>query len=114
MPYVQRNKSGDIIALYRTVNEHATELLAHDNEEVIQFLLVGTSEEETKDFLSRTDAEMVRVVEDLVELLVQKNLILFTELPIKAQEKFINRRKLRQKIHPEEQLLVDDEYTIDL
>ncbi len=114
MPYVQRNKSGEIIALHRVANKHATEILALNNEEVISFLLVSASEEKTREFLSQTDTEMIRVVEDIIELLVQKNLILFTELPIKAQEKFIGRRKLREKIDPEEQLLIDDEHIIHL
>jgi hypothetical protein len=39
---------------------------------------------------------VVRVLDDLVNLLIDKNLIRFTDLPVAAQRKLIERRGLRE------------------
>lgn len=46
--------------------------------------------------LQQSDAEVVRVLDDLIELLIDKGVIQFTELPIEAQQKLLNRSQLRQ------------------
>ena len=47
--------------------------------------------------LSATDKDFIRVLEDVVELLIGKGVILFTELPTQAQEKILLRRRLRSE-----------------
>ena len=47
------------------------------------------------------------VLEDLVDLLIDKKLILFTELPPAAQEKLRGRKQIRQKLGSAD-LMVDD------
>lgn len=51
---------------------------------------------------------MVRIVEDLIDLLIQKNLILLTDLPQVAQNKLLARKHLRDRFRPEPSLLVDE------
>jgi hypothetical protein len=46
--------------------------------------------------LQQTDADVVRVLDDLIELLIDKGVIQFTELPPEAQQKLLNRSQLRQ------------------
>jgi len=48
--------------------------------------------------LKNSDLEIARVTEDLIYLLVQKNVILFTELPEIVQDKLLSREKLRDKL----------------
>jgi len=48
--------------------------------------------------LHRSDLEVARVTEDLIYLLIQKNVILFTELPDIVQEKLLSREYLRDKL----------------
>ena len=48
--------------------------------------------------LAESDQGMVRVVEDLVDLLINKDLIRFTDLPDAAQKKLLERRKLRRSV----------------
>ena len=47
------------------------------------------------------------MLEDLVDLLIDKKLILFTELPPAAQEKLRGRKQIRQKLDSAD-LMVDD------
>lgn len=108
MPYIQRDQDGQIIALFNAVQPNAREELPPSNDEVLAFLLVNQSEEETKAYLSRTDTEMVRIVEDLIDLLIQKNIILLTDLPQVAQNKLIARKHLREKFQSEDPLLIDE------
>ncbi len=56
--------------------------------------------------LSLTDIEFVRVIEDLVEVLLNKGLITITDLPERAREKLAARRSLRSDL-PDLALLVD-------
>ena len=64
--------------------------------------LTGTVEEQQKqavyDALHRSDLGVARVTEDLIYLLIQKNVILFTELPEIVQKKLLSREELRDKL----------------
>lgn len=46
--------------------------------------------------LEQSDLEVIRVLDDLVNVLVEKNLIRFTDLPLAAQQKLLQRRGLRE------------------
>ena len=59
--------------------------------------------------LGETDLSLVRVIEDVVELLISKNIILFTELPPAAQDKMMRRKKLRSQRSNDLQLLDDED-----
>lgn len=49
--------------------------------------------------LAGSDQGMVRVLEDLIETLIRKDLIHFTDLPEAAQAKLIERRSLRRSVN---------------
>jgi len=49
--------------------------------------------------LAGSDQGMVRVLEDLIETLIGKNLIRFTDLPEAAQAKLLERRTLRRSVN---------------
>lgn len=49
--------------------------------------------------LAESDQAMVRVLEDLIETLIHKELIHFTDLPEAAQAKLIERRSLRRSVN---------------
>ena len=59
--------------------------------------------------LSQSDADMARVMEDLIDVLIQRGVIQFTDLPAPAQAKLLNRRKTRSQIGQSLQLLPDNE-----
>ena len=106
MPFVKRNDSGDIVAVSQYQDEVYTEELDQNDPALRKFILDMTKDQS---LMTQSDLDFVRVVEDLVDLLVQKNYILFTELPEKAQEKMQARQALRGKMASRLDLLDDEE-----
>ncbi len=109
MPYIRRDSEGRIIALQSTASEDASEHIASSDPEVLAFLQDSDSSDISQQYLATSDVELVRVVEDLIELLVDKNVLLFTELPSAAQQKLINRKKVRASLDGEDAVMVGQE-----
>ncbi len=109
MLYAKRDNTGNIIELVRAPTGEATEKITPTDAKVLEFLLEGESDEIRKQFLTITDAELVRVIEDLVELLIQKGLILFTELPEAARNKLITRKQARNAMGDNKSLMVEED-----
>ncbi|MCK9229719.1 MAG: hypothetical protein M0Q23_05240 [Syntrophales bacterium] len=107
MLYIERDKKGTIVAIYNAPNDMATEKKNSVDEEVLDFLSETAGEDSKKLLLSISDKGMIRLIEDLVDLLIRKNIILFTELPDEAQTKMQERSKLRGEI-ASHSLTVDD------
>ena len=98
MIYIERNQKGEIISLRRDADKPGMESKSSVDREVLEFLdSIGGSDEKLH-LLASTDTAVSRVLEDLVELLVRKNIIMFTELPEEAQQKIQARRRIRQQI----------------
>ena len=93
-----------MVALSEVADEGFGEELAAGAEEVRQ--LVG--QWGAVDTLEASDQDLVRVLEDVVELLIQKGVILFTELPESAQQKILHRQQLRSDLSHSLDLLGDD------
>lgn len=99
MPFVTRNKEGKIltISLYKQSNDQ--EHLDNQDIEVLGFLgKKPENQDSTKIALHESDKDIARITEDLIHLLIQKNLIVFTELPKAVQEKILTREKLRSRL----------------
>jgi hypothetical protein len=77
------------------------------DEEIIDFLNKSVDTDPWMQLLSLSDIGIIRILEDMIDLLIKKNIILFTELPEEAQKKIRERKQLREKISPD-QLVVDD------
>lgn len=56
------------------------------------------SKEQIIHALAQSDAELARVTEDLITVLVKKGAILFTDLPEAVQTKLLDRETLRSKL----------------
>lgn len=98
MVYVQRDPKGAIIAISKHTASDFKESLPLDHPEILHFLTSDEVSLLAKNYLSETDSEMIRVLEDLIEILVTKNIIQFTELPETAQEKILKRKQFRALI----------------
>ena len=110
MPFAQRNQHGHITALFNKPNDQAKEEISASHEDVLSFLAAGQfDDKETKAYLSQTDYDMIRVVEDVIDLMINKNLIVLTDLPLAAQQKLITRKRLRAKFLLEDTLLIEDD-----
>lgn len=109
MIYVQRDENGKVAALFHSPTEEAKEELSAYSQEVLDFLLEGKSDESSAEFLSYTDSHVVRVLEDLIDLLIEKNIIMLTELPARAQIKLSRRQKARESLQQHSPLIADEE-----
>jgi len=107
MLYVRRDDDGKIIAIFDAPSDGVTEQISAYSQEVLDFLLEGKSEEASAEYLSITDIQVARVVEDLIDLLIDKNLIMLTELPAGAQLKLSRRQKAREQLQQHSPLIVD-------
>lgn len=104
MFYVSRNADGSI----ESVSRHSPlggEPLEENNPEIQQFFK-STSTEPAFDAV---DAGFVRVLEDLIDTLIMKNVIHQTDLPAAAQKKLMVRKGLRSRIHGALNLLGNDD-----
>ena len=59
--------------------------------------------------IAATDAGLARVTEDLINILIDKGVIQFTDLPAAAQTKLLERRLVREQMSSRLTLLDDDE-----
>lgn len=112
--HIQRNVAGDIVGLVQrelTPDERASGLwqsAAADGPEVQAFLRQvegGTSANPLAD----TDTALARVTEDLIDVLIDKGVIQFTDLPAAAQNKLLQRRQTRSRLANRLNLLGDSE-----
>ena len=96
MPYVRRDASGRIDSLHRQPGEGQAEFLADDHAEVLGFL--GRDAQAGSDGFVRLDADFVRVIEDVIDTLIVKNVLNITDLPAEAQAKLFARKSFRERI----------------
>lgn len=96
MLYIKRNKNGQITSISCADDApQGWESCPDDDPEVMTFLDALN----TESALASSDLALVRVVEDLIDLLIAKDALRFTDLPVPAQEKLLKRRNLRQSMN---------------
>lgn len=109
MAYVKRDAQGQIINVYDSPQDDATESLSVNSEELIAYLKQTENSEDAKAALSVSDLALVRVLEDLINTLIDKQVILFTDLPEAAREKLANREKIRTQLSDLNNLMDNDQ-----
>lgn len=105
MLYIERDGSGKL----RTVSVHpfdGCEALAEDSPEIRAFF--PPSSEPDPQF-STSDAEFVRVLEDLIDALISKNILRHTDLPVAAQRKINARKGMRNRLQGALRLFNDED-----
>jgi hypothetical protein len=96
MPFASRDPSGRIVSLHRDDPGSGAELLGDDHPEVQAF--VGNSDAEGSAGFNRLDADFVRVIEDVIDTLIVKNILNITDLPEQAQAKLFARKSFRERV----------------
>lgn len=107
MLYIERNTDGAITAIHQAPSDKAKEQKSLMDEEVIEFLGKEGGLDSWIKLLSLSDVSIIRVLEDLIDLLVKKNVIMLTELPDEARDKLRERKRVRERME-HDQLMVDD------
>lgn len=108
MPYVKRDTNGKIVALLKAPEDDTCEKISATSDELMSFLN-SSGEESIHAFLESTDRELIRVLEDLINLLIEQRTILFTDLPESAQQKLLGRRQAREKLTGSDSPVVNSE-----
>ena len=93
MPFVKRDESGKIDAISLSESADFAEFVDAESVELEVFL---EDARPSADSLRESDSDLVRVLEDLIEMLTAKGVIMFTELPESAQQKILFRKRLRK------------------
>ncbi len=91
--FIKRDGVGKIVAISKIQDENFPEFLEDDNPELQIFM--RSLKTYQQHVLAQTDHSMARVVEDVINIMVEKNLIYFTDLPDAAQQKLLTRRQMR-------------------
>lgn len=101
--YVSRDETGALRKVSREATSECREWLPGDDPELDRFL----GREPAQDPMQASDLELVRVLEDLIQVLMEKGVISFTDLPDAARDKLLTRQSLRRRINSVN--LLDDE-----
>ncbi|MFI3185786.1 MAG: hypothetical protein QX198_07370 [Methylococcaceae bacterium] len=93
MAYVIKDAEGNIKAASpNEMNSPEWEFIAGDSREYLDFLEAALTEQNP---FRESDIELARVLEDLISLLIDRDLIRFTDFPELAQKRLIARQTLR-------------------
>jgi hypothetical protein len=92
--FVKRDASGAIVAVSQEPAEGFSGPMDAADPELRLFL--DNAGVPSVDPLRQSDLEAVRVLEDLIDVLIAKGVVRFTDLPEPAQRKLLQRKSLRQ------------------
>ncbi len=98
MPYITRDDDGHIVAVHAIPSKDAQEKLVPGDPELREFLSGTGDSTELQSALVASDLELVRVLEDLIAVLIDKRIIMLTDLPPAAQQKLARRYELRSRL----------------
>lgn len=92
--FVKRDAAGEIVSISLAQTQECNEAVAPHDPGLAAFLqrvAPGTGRS-----LQASDLEVIRVLDDLIEILTDKGVVQFTDLPEPAQKKLLSRRSLRR------------------
>ena len=109
--YVKKDSNGEVIAISLEPSDGST--IADTSDPAVKaFLTKANLDISAGAQLRSSDADSVRIIEDLVDTLIARGVIRFTDLPNPAQERLLERKLLRKIMRKEEGLPDEDEQTI--
>lgn len=95
MVYIKRDKDGQICAVYSQGTEDITEQVDIDSSEFVDFLMRCDKKLHLK-FL-QSDLQLIRVLEDVIDILMEKNIITITDFPQPVIDKLLARQAFRNR-----------------
>lgn len=98
MAFVKRDDAGAVVAVFEYPTDGALEDLHPEHPDLAAFLTRILQGGDVRDHLALSDREMSRVLEDLVQCLIDKRVIAPADLPGEAIEKINRRKRMRQDI----------------
>lgn len=98
MLYAERDRNGKLVAIRKKSPEEEAMAEPIDQEELVEFLTDENGVDGSVSLLRSTDMRVIRVLEDLIDTLIAKNVIMLTDLPDDAQLLISTRKKARQRM----------------
>ena len=108
MFYVQRDQQGALVRVEAVAYAEANETLPADHHEIQAWFANDVIETSLKQ-LKHSDLEMIRVLDDLIQVLTSKGVIRVTDLPPAAQAKLMDRTQAREALGGLSHLIDEDE-----
>ncbi len=93
MRHVLRDSDGSIVSVHREPVP-GSQALPESHPDVQAFLM----EDAEGPSFAGLDANLVRVLEDLIDALIERNVLRITDLPGEAQQKLFNRKHFRSRV----------------
>ncbi|MCW3150757.1 tryptophan synthase subunit beta [Stutzerimonas stutzeri] len=109
MLYIERDRGGQLQRVEAEPFEGMTGTMLADSDEALSWLAAQNDEHAQRVGLQASDLEMVRVLEDLISVLIDRGVIRFTDLPEAAQRKLRARQQTRARLGGLGGLLGDDD-----
>lgn len=104
-----RDDDGAIIGVTDAAAQDA-EWLAETDAEVVDYVRREAEKvHAAKAALVDSDVEMVRVIEDLIGVMIEKGVIRYTDLPEAARLKIESRTRIRRSLNSLDNLMVDEQ-----
>ncbi|WP_119147021.1 tryptophan synthase subunit beta [Pseudomonas reidholzensis] len=107
MYYVQRDADGRLSRVEAAPYQGHTETLEASHAEILEWFaddVVGNSLNQLK----QSDLDMIRVLEDLIDVLTTKGVLSITDLPEGARAKLLNRSSARKALGGLSNLIEED------
>lgn len=113
MIFIRRNTDGEINEIDFSPGPNLEEISLFDPE--LKTFLENSPHSEAliKTVLDTLDMDMVRVIEDLVDVLIAKDLIRFTDLPDAVQNKLLFKKSIRQSLQEDQDVIIKEEETLN-
>lgn len=108
MLYVKKNASGEIEDFAFTPKS-GFQLASFEDPDFKAWLQKPDNQSFIPQTLERLDLEMARAMEDLIEVLIEKGLLLFTDLPEPVQNKILFKRSLRNLKSQNQSIIHEDD-----
>ena len=106
MPYVLKNSDGTIKAVSDDpVDQQGWEFVEATSKIYTDFLESALA---MNDPFRESDIQLARVLEDLISLLIERDLLRFTDFPVAAQKRLIARQNMR-KNNPMSDIIDEDD-----
>jgi len=110
MLYIKFSEDNNITEIDFSAKEGFEEISLHDPR-LSEFIEKSeNSEEIIRKVLSRLDLDMVRTIEDVIDILIDRNVMLLTDLPDPVQNKILFKKTIRNLNKKSESILDDQDY----
>ncbi|WP_271411620.1 tryptophan synthase subunit beta [Pseudomonas sp. Q1-7] len=107
MVYVQRDENGSVLRVEHEPFNSMTQSMPASDPEVLSWFASRSLHDHLM-ALAHSDLELVRVVEDLVQALVNRGVMNFTDLPEAARHKLQQRAHVRAQVGGLSSLVPDE------